>query len=251
MTSTRAVSSVRYLVLVGGMALLALLGVGCLDRPGPRPDRGTAEGATTVSFRTADGVTLNGRLWARDPRRIVIYLHEYRGDQTTWWPTAEEGAPTDPSALTLDFRGHGESAGDAGDVSNTPKDAEAALTFMRERGYQRAVIVGAGLGAAAGMVAAADDPTTGLLGLSAPSAFADLAPVKVAHRFEQRIGLIAMDGDLSAKQSVAEFRLHAAIPSSRIVMLRGTDHGEGMLVGQRGREATAAFQRLIAELWQS
>ena len=251
MTSTRAVSSIRHLLLVGGVALIALLGVGCLDRPGPRPDRGTAQGATVVSFRTADGVTLNGRLWARDPRRVVIYLHKYRGNQSTWWPIAAEGSPTDPSALTLDFRGHGASEGDADEVSSTPEDAEAALAFVRERGYQRTVIVGAGMGAAAGMVAAADDPTTGMLGLSAPSAFADLEPVRLAHRFEQRIGLIATDGDLSAKQSIAEFRLHAAIPSARIVMLRGTDHGEGLLVGQRGREATVAFRRLIAELWQS
>ena len=64
MTSTRAVSSIRHLLLVGGVALIALLGVGCLDRPGPRPDRGTAQGATGVSFRTADGVTLSGLAFA-------------------------------------------------------------------------------------------------------------------------------------------------------------------------------------------
>ena len=251
MRNSGAASPARHLLLVGCLAIAAVLGVACLDRPGPRPDRGTAQGATVVSFRTADGVTLNGRLWARDPRRVVIYLHEYRGNQTTWWPTAEEGAATDPSALTLDFRGHGASEGNREDVSKTPEDAEAALSFARARGYQRAVIVGAGMGAAAGIVAAADDPTTGLLGLSAPSAFAELEPVEVVHRLEQRIGLIATDGDLSAKQSIADFRLHAAIPSSRIVMLKGTDHGEGLLVGERRREATAAFRRLISELWQS
>lgn len=251
MTSTRAVSSSRHLLLSGGIALAVMIGIVSLDSPGRPPDRGTAPGATVVSFRTSDGVTLNGRLWARDPRRVVIYLHEYRGDQTTWWPAAEEGAATDPSALTLDFRGHGASEGDGDDVSHTPEDAEAALSFARERGYQRTVIVGAGMGAAAGMVAAADDPTTGLLGLSAPSAFADLAPVKLVNRLEQRIGLMATDGDLSAKQSIADFRMHAAIPSSRIVMLRGTDHGEALLVGERRREATAAFRRLLAELWQS
>ena len=250
MTGARIGSRSQRTLLIAVTVIGTMLGFACLDRPTVKPDRGNAPGATAVSFRTSDGVMLNARLWARDPRRIVIYLHEYRGNQTTWWPTAEEGGATDPSALTLDFRGHGTSEGSADDVTAMPQDALAALAFAQERGYQRIVIVGAGMGAAAGIVAAADDSAIGVLGLSAPSEFADIDAVGAIHHLEQRVALLASEGDLSARQSIHDFRLHAAIPSARIVMLKGIDHGETLLTGERRREATAAFRRLLAELWR-
>lgn len=236
------------LALAGTVALLALA---CLDRPAPRPDRGSAPGSDPVSLRTEDGLTLHGRLWARDPDRVVVYLHEYRGNQSAWWPTAKQGAPGDPSALTIDFRGHGESDGDGEDVEGVARDAAAAVAFLRARGYQQVVIVGAGMGAAAGMMAATGDPRVGVLGLSAPSEFADMRTREVVRALEQRLALIAAEGDLSARQSVTEFRRYASIPPSRIVMLRGTDHGEELLTGAHSGEAMHAFQRLLAELWQS
>ena len=237
------------LALLAGLG--AMLGLSCLDRPAAQPDRGNAPGATVVSFRTEDGVTLNGRLWARDPRRVVIYLHEYRDDQSAWWPTAAEGAPADPSALTVDFRGHGTSEGNAEDVRAIPRDAHAALAFARERGYQRVVLVGAGMGAAAAIVVAAGDPTVGVLGLSTPSEFAGIRAIDVVRGLERRMALLASDGDLSARHSVEQFRIRAAIPAARIVMFKGTDHGTALLTGDRRREAVPAFRRLLGELWQS
>lgn len=141
----------RPLLLVAFLAAATLLAFSCLDRPADRPDRGSAAGARTVELRTSDGIALNGRLWTRDPRRMVIYLHEYGDDQTSWWPTAEDGAPSDPSAMTFDFRGHGASEGDHEDVASTPVDARATLAFAAAQGYQRVVLVGAGMGAAAAM----------------------------------------------------------------------------------------------------
>ncbi|MGE3857968.1 MAG: alpha/beta hydrolase, partial [Dehalococcoidia bacterium] len=168
-----AAARVRAL-LVALAGLGALFGVACLDRPAGRPDRGDAPGAEVVSFRTEDGVTLSGRLWARDPRRLVIYLHEYRGTQATWWPTARAGEAAEPSAMTFDFRGHGTSEGDEDDLAGIVPDAAAALAFARERGYERVVFVGAGMGAAAAIVVAAPAEHVAVLGLSAPSEFADV-----------------------------------------------------------------------------
>lgn len=242
----------RACVTLAGLAGLGvMLGLSCLDRPPAQPDRGNAPGATAVAFRAEDGVTLNGSLWARDPRRAVIYLHEYRDDQSAWWPTAEQGTSTDPSALTVDFRGHGTSEGSAEDVRAIPRDARAALAFARERGYQRVVLVGAGMGAAAAMIAAADDPTVGVLGLSAPSEFAGIRAIDVVRGLERRVALLASDGDLSARHSVEQFRIRAAIPAARVVMFKGIDHGVALLTGDRRREAMPAFRRLLGELWQS
>ena len=236
------------LVLITFVAV-ALAGVAC--GPVASSDRGAATGASVVSFRADDETMLNARLWIRDPQRLVIYLHECRDDQTAWWPTAEVGAPGDPSTLTLDLRGHGTSEGDDDDVTSMPRDVSAALAFARERGFQRVVIVGAGMGAAIGMVAAAEDRSAAVLGLSAPSEFGDIRTLEVAKRLEQRVALIATDGDLSARQSVQQFRQHAAIPASRIVMLRGSEHGGHLAAGDARRESVVAFRRLLADLWQS
>jgi pimeloyl-ACP methyl ester carboxylesterase len=238
-------------LLITLASLAALIGAACLDRPAGRPDRGRAPGATSVSFRTPDGLTLNGRLWARDPKRVVIYLHEYRGSQTTWWPAAEEGTAGDPSALTLDFRGHGTSDGSAEDIAGVALDAEAAIAFARDRGYDRAVIVGSGMGATAGIIAAADEARVAVLGLSAPSEFSELRADAAIASLAPRVALMASEGDLSARESIADFRARAAIPASRVVVVQGIDHGEALLRGEQGRQAMTAFRRLLSELWQS
>lgn len=227
-----------------------MLGIACLDRPAGKPDRGAAAGARAISLQAPDGVTLNARLWMRDPRRVVIYLHEYGDDQTSWWPTAEEGAATDPSAITFDFRGHGASAGEHRDIANTPGDVQAALAFASAQGFQRVMFVGAGMGAAAAMEVAADNSTIGMVALSAPADFADLHPVEVVQKLGTRIAFIAGDGDISAHDSLNQFRIRVAIPASHVVILKGTEHGQDLLTGTRAREAKAALQRLTKELWQ-
>ncbi len=243
-------TGVRLRALLTALIGLAVVAASaCLDRPAARPDRGRAPGATSVSVRASDGVTLNGRLWTRDPRRIVIYLHEYRDNQTTWWPAAEQGATADPSALTLDFRGHGTSEGDPDDVGGVARDADAAIAFAREHGYDRAVIVGSGMGATAGIIAASNQPRVAVLALSAPSEFADLRADQAIGGLASRIALMASEGDLSARESIAEFRKRATIPASRVVVLKGIDHGEALLTGDQAPDGMSAFRRLLAELW--
>ncbi|MDA0301772.1 MAG: alpha/beta fold hydrolase [Chloroflexi bacterium] len=238
-------------LLLALASVVSLIGLACLERPAPRADRDTAPGSDAVSLTTEDGLTLHGRLWLRDTKRVIVYLHEYRGNQSAWWPTVGQGTPDDPSALTLDLRGHGMSEGKPEDLEGVARDAAAAIAFARERGFERVVIVGAGMGAAAGMIAAAGDPRVAVLGLSAPSEFAGMRAHEAARIMDQRLALIAAEGDLSARQSITDFRRHASIPPSRIVMLRGADHGEALLTGAHSSEAWSAFQRLLAELWQS
>ncbi len=203
-----------------------------------------------VALHTADGLVLNARLWARDPRRIVIYLHEYGDDQTAWWPTADDGPPTAPSALTFDFRGHGASDGDSNDVADTLADARAALAYATEQRYERIVLVGAGMGAAVAIEVAADHPSAaiGVVGLSTPAAFADLRPLDAAARIAARLALISATGDLSANNSLARFRAGAAIPAARIIVLAGSEHGGDLLTGAHADEAHAALTQLTDDL---
>ena len=209
-------------------------------------------------------MTLSARLWARDPRRIVIYLHEYGDEQTAWWATADRGGPADPSALTFDFRGHGASGGDHDDVAGTPADARAALEYAIGQGYAQIILVGAGMGAAVAIEVAADTPpgamngamngvmggVVGVVGLSTPAEFADLRPIDRVQRLGTRIALISARDDLSARDSLAQFRARAAIPEERIVTLDGSDHGGELLTGTHAEAADAALRRLTGDLWR-
>ena len=108
-----------------------------------------AVGSETITIRTADGLTLDGRVWDRGHDRLVIYLHEFRENQDSWWPYAREPRGEGVSALTFDFRGHGKSEGNLDDIDGMVLDAEAAIAFARDRGFERVMLVGAGMGAGA------------------------------------------------------------------------------------------------------
>ncbi|MBI4457918.1 alpha/beta fold hydrolase, partial [Candidatus Uhrbacteria bacterium] len=128
----------------------------------------------TVAFTTSDGVTIAGSLFigpAGGPAALL--LHMMPKTKESWAPLAEAlvGAGFG-SVLAIDLRGHGESLrqGDRrldyknfSDAEHQAKmlDVEAAVEWlMKERGARldRAVIVGASIGANLAIRFAADHP---------------------------------------------------------------------------------------------
>lgn len=221
-----------------------LAGAGCVDLP-ERTHHGVAPGtAETVTVRAGDDRPLDARLWMRDPSRLVIYLHEYRRTQVDWWPEAARGAPSEPSALTLDLRGHGDSGGDANDFSLMVADVQTVVGYARRRGFERVVVVGAGLGGTVAVLAARDDPTLVVVGLSPAADFGDLDAAAAAAQATQRIAAIAARDDLSARESLERLATAARLDATRAILLPGRAHGRALLTG--GSEA--ATRRVIREM---
>lgn len=236
-------------VRLGGLAALVLLVsalVGCTaDRV---DDRGEATGASSVQITTVDGLTLDARLWDRGPARLVIYLHEFREDQSAWWREASEGT-SQASALTLDLRGHGESEGDHEDVEGMVRDVEAAIAFAREHGFRRVMLVGAGMGAAVAIVAAVEVPDVTVVGLSAPADFDAMDTVAVVELVADRVQLIAMRDDISAADSLHRFRSLPNVDSTMARLYPGRGHGVEILDGTSGSDVRERFDRLLTEFW--
>ena len=239
----------RAPVHLGGLAVLVLLtGVlaGCTS--GHAVDNGEATGASPVQIATSDGLTLDARLWDRGPARLVIYLHEFREDQSAWWREASQS--TSPaSALTLDFRGHGDSEGDHDDVEGMVRDVEAAITYAREHGFRRVMLVGAGMGAAVAIVAAVEVPDVTVVGLSAPADFDAMDTVAVVELVADRVQLIAMREDISAADSLHRFRALPNVDSTTARLYPGRGHGVEILDGTSGREVRERFETLLTEFW--
>ena len=215
----------------------------------PRPER-TTPGATPVSFVTADGLRLTGRLWTNDPSRILVYLHEYREDESRWWPLAEEPVAGQPSVLTFDFRGHGASEGLPEDIVGMTQDVQAAIRFVRARDFDDIALIGAGMGAAAGMLAVADEPAIGVIGLSTPMEFGGLRTIDVAPKFTGRLVLVAAREDLSARYSYEQLVDAAEVPPERRELIDGRAHGVELLAGAKGYSLRRFYEKALPGLFR-
>ena len=110
-------------------------------------------GAQTVRFRTSDGVTLAGAVVGSGPVGAVL-IHEYPLDYCGWLPYAGYLARHGVRALLFDLRCFGQSAcPDSRGHATT--DVAAAMAELRRRGARRVALVGASMGGAIAVVAAA------------------------------------------------------------------------------------------------
>ena len=233
------------LLTIGVLAL----GAACLDLP-ERAPRETAPGAEAITVRAEDARPLDARLWVRDPTRLVIYLHEYQRTQQDWWLEASQGIPTDPSAMTLDLRGHGDSGGNHQDFDLMATDVRTVIAYARDRGYQRIVIVGAGLGGTIGVLVARDEPAVTAVGLSLAADFSSLDAVPAATVVAQRLSIVAAREDLSARESLEQVARTAHLDGSRALLLPGRAHGRALLTGDAEAPTRALLRAALDRAWR-
>lgn len=141
----------------------------------PTPEAEFAgEGPWEVTFTTADGVTLSGRLFGKG-EDVLVLLPTYPGGQDGWYKFAEAAAAQGYRALTFDLRGYGASSGER-DATRAPDDLAAALAFLREHEAGRMMLMGAGLGSMVAIKAAAagEEDFAGLAVISAPRSLGGL-----------------------------------------------------------------------------
>ncbi len=229
------------------LAFLALgafaLGAACLDLPDRSPREAAPPGAEVITVRAADDRPLDARLWVRDPAWLVIYLHEYQRTQRDWWEEASHGLPGEPSAMTFDLRGHGDSGGDHQDFDRMEGDVRAVVAYARSRGYQRIVLVGAGLGGTVGLLVARDEPAVTVVGLSAASDFAGLDALEASKAAGPRLAIVAAREDLSARESLEQIARAAGLDGTRALLLPGRAHGRALL----NTDSEGATRRLMRD----
>ncbi|MEX2032545.1 MAG: alpha/beta fold hydrolase, partial [Dehalococcoidia bacterium] len=154
------------------------------------------------------------------------------------------------SALTFDFRGHGASEGEVDDIEGMLNDVRAAIAFAQEHRYRQIMLVGAGMGGAIAIVAAAEYPEVTVVGFSVPSDFDVFTPLQVASEVRDRISVVASSDDLSAAYALRQFRDEAGIDAEHAVEYPGGAHGVDMLSGRAGADVRAHFDRLLSSFWK-
>ncbi|MBI4234238.1 MAG: alpha/beta hydrolase [Chloroflexi bacterium] len=209
----------------------------------PHPVTPVAGGFEEVTFATADGVRLAGRVFGKGSLGVVL-SHMYPADQESWGPFAETLAKEGYMVLTFNFRGYRPSGG-AKEIEKLNQDVEAALELLRGRGAQKVFLIGASMGGTASVQAAARQPVAGLITLSAPTEFRGLDAAAVVAQVEQPKLFIAAEGDKPANQSAA--RLFQLSTQPRIMQVfQGSEHGTDMLYGKFGSYVQQAILEFLA-----
>ncbi|MBI5001780.1 alpha/beta fold hydrolase [Candidatus Woesearchaeota archaeon] len=148
------------------------------------------------------------------------------------------------SVLAIDFRGHGNSDLDYTTFTeenwqNLILDVEAGVDFLESKGYKRIAVVGASIGANAGLKQAVQDTRIdSLVLLSAGEAYHGINVTAIAPYYDRPVLIVAAMDDKEA--AVAATRIYNAMenPYSNLKMYPTGGHGTEMLQSQDGLAAT-------------
>jgi pimeloyl-ACP methyl ester carboxylesterase len=200
-----------------------------------------------ITFESADGVTLAGRVFGPDEGSAgVVLSHMSPADQSSWFAFADRLAGEGYRVLTYDFRGYCP-GGDAGcsegerTIPDIWRDVLGAIEAIRSEGVTRIALIGASMGGTASLVAAANDEDgiDAIVTLSAPTSFEGLevTPDEVSRVTAAKL-FIAGHADTTAATAVQTLYDESVQPK-RPLILTTEDHGTDILTGnQSGIAAT-------------
>jgi pimeloyl-ACP methyl ester carboxylesterase len=211
-----------------------------------------------IRFRTSDGVVLDGAVIGSGPVGAVL-IHEYPLDHCGWWPYAGYLARRGVRVLLFDLRCFGRSACPGGRGHPT-SDVAAAVAELRRRGARHVALVGASMGGAIAVVAAARLHPAAVVDLSGERDTTGLTPGIDANAGAAARGVTAPSlfavarGDryvpLRDMRAVAR---RVRSPTPRLIVLPPTaGHGWDLLYGTAGgwsplAATVAAFIRRHAD----
>jgi len=232
----------RAVGLAAAFLVLAILSTGCVSSDPSGDGVEPAAGSEAVTFESADGVRLAGRVFGEGPSGVVLE-HMRPADQRSWFDFADRLAGEGYQALAVDLYGYCP-GGDGGcsqgekDIAAIWQDVAGAAAYLRSRGAERIGLVGASMGGTASLIAASKpgvDPRA-VITLSAPTDFEGLTitPELLSTITAGKL-FIAGVGDASAAES-AQTLYDPSPPPKRVEIVPADDHGTDLLEGNRGED---------------
>jgi WD40 repeat protein len=203
----------------------------------------------TVTFTTADGVTLAGTLFG-DGNTAVILAHQGTpgADQQSWHPFARLLAEHGYTALTFDFRGVGQSGGKLV-YGNLAIDVNAAVQFLQDQDYQHIICIGASMGGTACIRAAQDYAFDGLIILASTLATGGGNALRLTSDDLEKLTppkiFISADKDHTTVVNDTK-RMYEMSPDPKdLLLLPGTQHGTNLFDTDAGKELSAVMLRFL------
>ena len=119
-----------------------------------------------VTFDTEDGATINGELYGTG--RTAVIFSVMGNCKPGWREFAQLTAAQGYMALTYQWRGCKANSVDQALIQKFLEDTRAAITFVREQGAEKIILVGASLGGAASAKLAVESQASGLVVVASP-----------------------------------------------------------------------------------
>ena len=187
-------------------------------------------------FDAADGTKLVGHRFGTGTTAVIL-THQSEGSLCDWLPYAKRLAARGYFAFSIDFRGYGFSDTPPAGPYRYAQDIAAAAKTMRKLGKKKIFVVGASMGALAGVVAGASvsPPVDGIVSVSAPRRFRGLDGIAAGKRLRVPVLYLAAAEDVNAGYDFAADAkaLYRAAGSKdkRIQVLPGSAHGIALVGG--------------------
>jgi alpha-beta hydrolase superfamily lysophospholipase len=100
-----------------------------------------------VEFSSEDGGKVEGAYFNSGKTKIVIFAHGAIFNKESWYFLAEEFQGLGISALSIDFRGYGNSI--SGNTEKKLFDVLGAISYAKKQGFNEICVVGASMGGTA------------------------------------------------------------------------------------------------------
>jgi pimeloyl-ACP methyl ester carboxylesterase len=169
--------------------------------------------------------------------------------QRSWHPFARNIAQKGYTALTIDFRGRGNSSG-ALQINNLIIDARSAIQFLEELGYNHFICIGASMGGTTCMRLALDIPLEGMAILSSTLSLGrdnrvtgdDLSQLEIPKLF------IFGDRDYADISYAMNMAYDSSAQPKELVVYDSAAHGTDLFLGPHGDDLRQRLIRFIDEI---
>lgn len=238
MLATATLATVLAVLPLAGYVLVCGLIAHRFTRASRTAPPASIDGAANVRFASRDGSAQISAWYSRPARchAAVVFVHgkdTCRGNELKSDCTALAGAlgRAGIALLRIDLRGHGtSSAARLTYGQNEKQDVLGAVDWLQAQGHDRIGLLGASMGAASALLAAAEEPA--VVALVADSAFADFATM-----IERQYGKLCklprcfLPGALAVSRLLTGVDLSHVSPVRAAAALRGRPvlviHSEG------------------------
>ena len=197
----------------------------------------TAEASgRAVTFASLDGTSLAGEYFEASsrPAPAVVLVHMLTRTKADWGSLPNRLQDAGVTALTVDLRGHGGSAGSSQALADMVQDVRAATAWLAARQGVRpgsVALVGASLGASLSLLAAVELPAVRAIALLSPSL--DYRGLRTDVGLVRRLGgrslwLAASAEDPLALRTVRDFAADNTGPREQVIST-AVAHGTALL----------------------
>lgn len=210
--------------------------------------RDLATEGLTQRLTNASGLTIAAVEFGSGPMGVVL-AHQSDASMCQWLPFATVLAQRGYRVVAFDFAGYGSSS--PTETKTYLDDIRTVVSYLRERGTPRVVVVGASMGATMSVVAAAaiTPPLAGVVAISPPSSFdgvnAEIAAAELSIPALYIAG--ADDGDYEVYAEEISERTPEAL--RRLLVVASPEHGVELVgaASAAGAEVRAAIEEFLDE----